>query len=259
MAVSKVILNGTTLMDVTGDTVAVANLLTGYTAHGADGGPVSGAYVPPTGTKNITISSAGTTTEDVTNYASAAITVAAGTAGTPSASKGAVSNHSVNVTPSVTNTTGFITGSTKTGTAVTVTASELVSGTMNITSNGTGINVANYAAVNVNVSGGGGDWEDITEDFSITNITEDFPYSVFFNRNTHEVMSSGFLVIDDPSSLVEFAYTGSDEDILESIAETLQVFFLTPYDVYGYVWFSSACEAEIDPQGDFYFGFTNVL
>lgn len=47
----------------------------------------------------------------------------AGTAGTPTASKGTVSNHSISITPSVTNTTGYITGSTKTGTAVTVSAS----------------------------------------------------------------------------------------------------------------------------------------
>jgi len=72
-----------------------------------------------------------------------------GTTGTPSATKGTVSNHSMSITPSVTNTTGYITGGTKTGTAVTVSASELVSGTKSITSNGTGIDVTNYAAVNV--------------------------------------------------------------------------------------------------------------
>lgn len=53
--------------------------------------------------------------------------VAAGTEGTPSATKGTVSNHSVTVTPSVTNTAGYISGGTKNGTAVTVTASELIS------------------------------------------------------------------------------------------------------------------------------------
>lgn len=78
--------------------------------------------------------------------------VANGTAGTPSASKGTVSNHSISVTPSVTNTTGYITGGTKTGTAVTVSASELVSGTLQVTSNGTK-DVTNYASVNVNISG----------------------------------------------------------------------------------------------------------
>lgn len=78
-----------------------------------------------------------------------------GTAGTPTATKGTVSNHSISVTPSVTNTTGYITGSTKTGTAVTVSASELDSGTKSITQNGTGIDVVGYAAVDVSVSGGG--------------------------------------------------------------------------------------------------------
>ena len=79
-----------------------------------------------------------------------------GTAGTPVATKGTVSNNSISVTPSVTNTTGYITGSTKTGTAVTVSASELVSGTKTISTNGNNIDVTNYALVNVNVSGGGG-------------------------------------------------------------------------------------------------------
>ena len=71
-----------------------------------------------------------------------------GTAGTPTATKGTVSNHSVSVTPSVTNTTGYITGGTKTGTAVTVSASELVSGSQTITDNGT-VNVTNLASVTV--------------------------------------------------------------------------------------------------------------
>ena len=74
-----------------------------------------------------------------------------GSAGIPTATKGTVSNHSVSVTPSVTNTTGYITGNTKTGTAMTVSASELVSGTKSITANGTGIDVTNYASVDVNV------------------------------------------------------------------------------------------------------------
>ena len=76
-----------------------------------------------------------------------------GTAGTPTATKGSVSNHSVSVTPSVTNTTGYITGSTKTGTAVTVSASELVSGSETKTENGT-YDVTNLASLVVNVSGG---------------------------------------------------------------------------------------------------------
>ena len=78
--------------------------------------------------------------------------VASGTEGTPTATKGVVSNHTLTVTPSVTNTAGYISGGTHSGTGVTVTASELVSGTKTITENGTGIDVANYASVDVNVS-----------------------------------------------------------------------------------------------------------
>ena len=59
--------------------------------------------------------------------AQATKSVASGTAGTPTATKGTVSNHSVTVTPSVTNTAGYISGGTKTGTGVTVSASELIS------------------------------------------------------------------------------------------------------------------------------------
>lgn len=55
------------------------------------------------------------------------VVVPAGTEGTPTASKGNVSNNSVQVTPSVTNSAGFIAGGTKNGTPVTVTASELIS------------------------------------------------------------------------------------------------------------------------------------
>lgn len=74
--------------------------------------------------------------------------MSSGTAGTPTATKGTVSNHSVSVTPSVTNSTGYITGGTKTGTAVTVSASELVSGTYSVTSSGTK-DVTNYASASV--------------------------------------------------------------------------------------------------------------
>lgn len=79
-------------------------------------------------------------------------TVANGSLGTPVATKGTVSNHSISITPSVINTTGYVTGGTKTGTSVSVSASELVSGNLAITSNGTGINVANYSTVSVDVA-----------------------------------------------------------------------------------------------------------
>lgn len=152
--------------------------------------PNSGGFIP-SGTKQVTITENGTTTENVYSYADAEITVnvsggaiinnqdktvspstsaqqvtydsgytglgtvtveamPSGTEGTPVATKGAVSNHAVDVTPSVTNTEGYIAGGTKTGTSVRVSASELVSGTKSITENGTE-DVTNYASVNVNV------------------------------------------------------------------------------------------------------------
>lgn len=172
MANNKVQLaDGTVLIDLTADTVTADKLLQGYTAHDASGAQIIGTAsgggavvindttdshggtireitaVVISGTKTIT--SSGTT--DVTSYASAS--VAAGTEGTPTATKGSVSNHSISVTPSVTNTAGYITGGTKTGTAVSVSASELVSGSQEITANGT-VDVTNLASVVVNVSGG---------------------------------------------------------------------------------------------------------
>lgn len=87
-------------------------------------------------------------------YASnASKAVSSGTAGTPTATKGTVSSHSVTVTPSVTNSAGYISGGTKTGTAVTVSASELVSGSETKTENGT-YDVTNLASLVVNVPTG---------------------------------------------------------------------------------------------------------
>ena len=76
------------------------------------------------------------------------VEITSGTAGTPTATKGTVSNHSVSVTPSITNTTGYITGGTKTGTAITVSASELVSGTYTVSASGTH-DVTNYVSASV--------------------------------------------------------------------------------------------------------------
>lgn len=93
--------------------------------------------------------SGATVTAPAGYYASAASkAVASGTAGTPTATKGTVSSHSVTVTPSVTNTAGYIPGGTKTGTAVRVSASELVSGTYSVTGSGTK-DVTNYASITV--------------------------------------------------------------------------------------------------------------
>lgn len=97
--------------------------------------------------EQLNVSAAGTYTAP-SGTAYSPVVVPSGTEGTPTAAKGTVSGNAVTVTPSVTNTGGYISGSTKTGTAVTVSASELVSGTKSITSSGT-TDVTNYANASV--------------------------------------------------------------------------------------------------------------
>ena len=122
-------------------------------------GAISSSYVGSgvarKSSSDLTASGATVTAPAGYYQSSASKSVANGTAGTPTATKGTVSNHSISVTPSVTNTTGYITGSTKTGTAVTVSASELVSGSETKTENGT-YDVTNLASLVVNVSSSGG-------------------------------------------------------------------------------------------------------
>ena len=129
-----------------------------YTTGAIKVGAISSSYVGSGITRrdSTDLSASGATISVPSGYyaSNASKSVSSGTEGTPTATKGAVSNHSISVTPSVTNTGGYISGLTKTGTAVTVSASELDSGTKPITANGTGIDVVGYAAVDVAVPTG---------------------------------------------------------------------------------------------------------
>lgn len=154
MAFSKITVNGVTNMDVTETTATSDKILTGYGCVGADGVWIDGSYTAPIPktASDVTVSGATVTIPAGAYSSQVQKSVASGTAGTPTATKGTVSNHSISVTPSVTNTTGYISGGTKTGTVVSVSASELVSGNLALTDNTASTDCANYATVSVNIT-----------------------------------------------------------------------------------------------------------
>ena len=119
-------------------------------------GAISSSYVGSGVTRRSSsdLTASGATVNVPSGYYSSAASksVASGTEGTPTATKGTVSNHSVTITPSVTNSAGYISGGTHSGSGVSVSASELVSGTLPVTESGI-YDVTNYETVNVNVSG----------------------------------------------------------------------------------------------------------
>lgn len=128
-----------------------------------------GSGITQRSSSDLTASGATVTVPSGYYSAQASKSVSNGTAGTPTATKGAVSNHSVSITPSVTNVGGYITGGTKTGTAVTVSASELVSGSDTVTQNDT-YDVTNLAELVVDVPSGGGSVT-VTDEANATGIT----------------------------------------------------------------------------------------
>lgn len=130
--------------------VAAGKYTTGAVTVGAVSSNYVGSNIARNSASDLTASGSVVTVPAGYYSAQATKAVAAGTAGTPTATKGTVSNHAISVTPKVTNTAGYIAAATKTGTAVSVAASELVSGTLTITDNGT-FDVTTYASASVNV------------------------------------------------------------------------------------------------------------
>lgn len=169
-----------------------------------------------------------------------------GTAGTPTATKGTVSNHSVSVTPSVTNTTGYITGSTLTGTAVTVSASELVSGSQTVTSNQT-VDVTNLASLVVDVpTGTGGDYTrtTIVPSQTATTVVENSAYLTMANGSSTGFVDGAFYIItyDNVEYISSCEVLWGDNYCL---GEVNQIFGSTDGVVFPF--------AVVFYQGDYYF------
>lgn len=106
-------------IDLSNDTIDAAHLLQGYTAHDRDGNAITGTYT--SGSTPATQSKTVTPTKSTQNV-------------TPDSNYDYLSSVTVNPIPSQ-----YI----------------IPTGTKSITANGTGIDVTNYASVDVNVSGGG--------------------------------------------------------------------------------------------------------
>ena len=124
MGVSKVIVNGVTKVDLTSDTVAAGNLLSGYEAHGADGNAVTGSIASKSST-DLTVSG-NTVSVPAGYYASAASkSIANGSATTPA------TTITANPTISVNSTTGLISSSVSASKSITpsVSAGYVSSGT----------------------------------------------------------------------------------------------------------------------------------
>lgn len=145
--VNKVVYDGTTIIDISDTTATASDVLNSKYIYTASGQKVQGSIASKS-SSDLTVNGATVTAPAGFYSSSASKTVASGTEGTPTATKGTVSNHSISVTPSVTNSAGYISGGTHSGTAVSVSASELVSGTYTVDSSGTK-DVTNYASVSI--------------------------------------------------------------------------------------------------------------
>lgn len=136
---------------------------TGYITGGTKTGTAVTVSASDLVSGTYTVSASGTA--DITNYAD--LSVPSGSAGSPALSVGEVTNHAVTVRASTIRTAGWIPGGTVQGASRTISASDLVSGSQNITSNNT-YDVTNLAQVVVNVSGGTPTYETVTKTYTPT-------------------------------------------------------------------------------------------
>ena len=149
-ATGATVSTGTNTLTLSKSVSNTPQVTAGYVSSGTAGNSSVSltASVNTRSSSDLTVSGDTVTAPSGYYSSSASKAVASGTVGTPTATKGTVSNHSISVTPSVSFTQGYIAGGMKNGTAVSVSASELVSGTLSVTSSGTK-DVTNYASASV--------------------------------------------------------------------------------------------------------------
>ena len=145
-----------------------------------------------------------------------------GTLGKPLAMKGAVSNHQVEVTPVVATQAGYIATQSKSGDPVTVSASELDSGTKSITANGNNQDVVGYAAVDVAVPNSysaadegkvvdNGALVAQTAHADVTPTTSDQTIDTTLNNSIKVIGDSDLVASNIKKDVVLFGVTGSYE------------------------------------------------
>ena len=217
-------------------------------------GAISSTYVGTgiTRRSSTDLTASGATVTVPTGYysAQASKSVATGSAGTPTATKGTVTNHSITVTPTVTNTTGYITGGTKTGTGVTVSARELVSGYKYIHKNGN-YNVTEYEYANVNV-------DFPTHTATITSNSDGYEDWCYVEDNIYNFQyysSNETFEFVEERPMIFSCYYDDNEGSGESIAGAIYINGVQVYtktedlgsiDTGYYEWMAPACDITIE-------------
>ena len=160
------------------------------------------------------LSASGATVTAPSGYyaSSASKSVASGTEGTPTITVGSLSRGERSITASVTNTAGYISGGTLYATPVVMDAYDFVSGSDNITQNGT-YDVAYLAEVVVAVQGGGS--SGVMEDQTSTSLGSS-SYTLTFSNLLGEPTSFVVMFDDDmatpggtPYRVVSLVYDGT--------------------------------------------------
>lgn len=207
-----------------------------------------GGYPEPTGTKSISITSNGTTTHNIKDYASAQIT--ADVPNTYAASdEGKVVDNGALVAQTSQSITANGTYDTTLKNSVSVDVPVppgyiIPTGTKSIAENGTGIDVTEYAAVDVAVSGGGGiSWDDIAANSEPSGTITLTGTTIGDNAFTYRVGASEWtLVGNNVTSLGKNAFKGCSK------LKAVYLPNLTSYNTTGGA-FESCSELEVVDYG----------